>query len=364
MFRATNKTTGEDIIILDEIWEQKVEYLRSLDKENVIVCPGCQQPVRVRAGKFRRWHFAHKHLQNCPYGYESPALLNARAVLYKWLVTKFGEKVSIEKKLGDEYLPRHVDCLVETEKGILAYWIIESGMKPAKRDDLQTGFRKLNVQVNWVFVIDMLREDEASSDSIHLTTTERVFARQTDYDEVRIGDFFIKGESLHYLDPENETMVTYRRLRLIHSPQLYQGQKIQNPIISVLVSPTSGEFVHPGEYEHFEAQRQEKLQLEKEMRERELERQRREEEARLRFSRNIPAPVSKEIPLSQFQIGYQPKNERNDISQHSVVPFRQREGTCKFCGRFTSDWVTFFGKTNECICRNCKDKVKIDFDET
>ena len=363
MFRATNKTTGEDIIILDEIWQQKVKYLRSLDKKNVIVCPGCQQPVRVRAGKLRRWHFAHKHLENCPYGYESPTLLNARAVLYKWLASKFGERVSIEINLGDEYLPRHVDCLVETEKGKFVYWIIDSGMKPAKRDGLQTGFRRLNVGVNWVFVIDMLREDETHSDSIHLTTTERIFARQTDYDEIRIGKISLKGESLHYLDPKNETMVTYRRLRLIHSPQLYQGRKIINSIASVLVSPSNGEFVHPGEYEQLEAQRQEKLQLEKEMMDRELERQKLEEKARLHFAENLSASASNEFSFSQTQIGYQP--QYNQLGErHSGVPFRQREGTCKFCGRITADWVTFYGKTNECICRNCNDKVRINLNET
>ena len=364
MFRATNKTTGEEIIILDETWEQKVEYLRSLDRKNIIICPGCQQPVRVRAGKLRRWHFAHKHLQSCPYGHESPALLNARAVLYKWLKSKFGEKVRIEKNLGDAYLPRHVDCWVETEQGKFAYWIIESGMKPAKRDELQTGFRRLNAQVNWVFVKDMLREDDANLDSIHLTTTERVFARQSAYDEIRIGDIFVGGESLHYLDPESETMVTYRRLRLIHSPQLYQGQKIQNLIVSVLVSPVSGEFVHPGEYEQLEAQRQEKLRLEKEIMERELERQRREEEAHLRFAANFPVLSSNEFSFSQMQINIQPKHEQIDKSQHSGVSFRQREGTCTYCKKITSDWVTFYGKTNECVCRNCKDKVRIDFDET
>lgn len=363
MFRATNKTSGEDIIILDEKWEQKVEYLRSLDRKNVIICPGCQQPVRVRAGRIRRWHFAHKHLQNCPYGYEPPSLLNARAVLYKWLVGKFGEGVSIEKSIDDEYFSRHIDCWVETPKGSFAYWIIESGMKPAKRDALQTGFRKLNVQVNWVFVIDMLREDEANSDSVHLTTTERAFARETDYDEIRVRDTFVKGTSLHYLDPDNEMLVTYRRLRLVHPPQLYQGQKIINPIDSVLVSPASGEFVHPGEYEHLETLRQEKLQIEEDLRKRMFER-RRWEDARSRFVRNVPATAANKRLFSQTQLPYQPTYRRSGESTNATIPFRQREGTCKFCGRLTSDWVTFFGKTNECICRNCKDKVSINLDET
>jgi len=363
MFKAINKKTDEDIIILDEIWEQKIEYLRSLDRKNIILCPGCLQPVRVRAGKLKRWHFAHKHLQNCPYGYESPTLLNARALLYKWLVGKFGEGVSIEKNLEDEYLPRHVDCWVETEKGKFAYWIIDSGIKPGKRDDLQTGFRRLNVQANWIFVIDMLREDETHSDSIHLTTTERVFARQSNYDEVRIEDSYVKGETLHYLDPKNETLVTYRTLRLIHSPQLYRGQKIINPIESVLVSPASGEFVHPGEYEQLEVLRKEKHRLEKNEMVRELERQRREE-GRLRFAASIPETISNESNFSQSQRDYPQKHTQHNESQQSKIQCPQGEGVCKFCRRLTSDWVIFYGKTNECVCRNCIDKVEINLDET
>ena len=330
----------------------------------MILCPGCLQPVRVRAGKLKRWHFAHKHLQNCPYGYEPPALLNARALLYKWLVGKFGEGVSIEKNLGDGHLPRHVDCWVETEKGKFAYWIIESGIKPGKRDALHASFRKLNVQANWIFVIDMLRPDETHSDSIHLTTTERVFARQSNYDEVRIGNNYVKGKTLRYLDSKNETLVTYRKLCLIHSPQLYRGQKITNSIESVLVSPAGGEFVHPGEYEQLKVLRKEKNRLENEAMVRELERQRREKKACLRFSSSFPATISDEFDFSQIQMGSQQKYSQHSEGQQSKVKFMQQEGVCKFCRRVTSDWVTFYGKTNECICRNCKDKVGINLDET
>ena len=113
MYKAINIQDGTDIVILDSRWKDAVDSLRSLDRQGVLLCQGCKQPLRLRAGEVRRWHFAHKHLANCSYGHESPELLNARAVLYEWLVTKFGEKVTIEKKVDGGHFSRPVDCWVE-----------------------------------------------------------------------------------------------------------------------------------------------------------------------------------------------------------------------------------------------------------
>ena len=338
MFKAKNTTTKEDIIILDTKWIGRVKYLRLLDRGNMLVCPGCEQPVRVRAGRTRRWHFAHKHLLNCSYGYESPAVLNARAVLYRWLVSKFGEGVRIEKDIDAGLLPRHIDCWVETEKGNFAYWIIGSRMKPQKRDDIWAGFSKLKVSVNWIFVIDMLREDDFHSDSIHLTTTEREFACQTDFDEIRIANEFVTGNSLHYLDPTNETIITYRGLRIIHAPQLYRGRKIENELASVLVSPVSGEFVHPGEHEQLELRRQEKIQLENEQRERESK--------ITEFHEHLVSIKS----LQEYSLSpkVQPQHERQE--QYLT---REVKVVCILCGQITADYWYLNRADNTCKCREC-----------
>ena len=262
-------------------------------------------------------------------------------MLYKWLVSKFGEGVSIEKDIDEGLLPRHVDCWVETDKVSLAYWIIGSGMKPQKRDNIWTGFNRLKVQVNWVFVIDMLREDDTDSDRIHLTTTEREFACQSDYDEIRIGNDFMKGKSLHYLDPKSETIITYRGLRKIHSPQLYQGRKIENEIASVLVSPVSGEFVHPGEHEQLELFRQEIIQLENEKRERE----RKIAESDERLASKIKMPEYSISPKIQPQYERQEEQEQ----YHS----REEKAVCILCGQITDDYWYLNRADNTCKCREC-----------
>ena len=110
MFSAAHILTGEQIVILDPRWRSALADWRNLCATDRLTCAVCRQPVWARAGTKKRWHFAHKHLSDCPSSHESPELLQARAVLYEWLVSKFGPgAVQIEKTLSDSdtSLPRH-----------------------------------------------------------------------------------------------------------------------------------------------------------------------------------------------------------------------------------------------------------------
>jgi len=59
------------------------------------------------------------------------------------------------------------------------------------------------------------------------------------------------GKSLHYIDSDNNKVVTYRALRLEHAPQQYGGHSRYSMLEELLVSPATGEFVHPGEHQLF-----------------------------------------------------------------------------------------------------------------
>src|SRR5512145_1200795 len=93
MYKAVFLQTGEEIIILHPYWRKRIEQLRVMDRADLLVCQGCRQPLRVKAGEMKRAHFAHKHLKACSYGSESPEILNARAVLYEWLLKEFDPEV-------------------------------------------------------------------------------------------------------------------------------------------------------------------------------------------------------------------------------------------------------------------------------
>lgn len=262
MYKSVDVRDGSDVVILDPKWLRAIENLRALDRQDFLVCQGCNQPVRVRTGVERRLRFAHKHLLNCNYTDESPALRNARAVLYKWLVSKFGENVTIEKRIASEEFFRPVDCWIEKDSKIFAYWIFDTAFKPEKRHLLQSGFVKLDVCANWIFVHQMLRTETDYPDNLILTTTAREFAVRSEYDAIAEKGFSI-GKTLHYLDADAHQIITFRGLHLFHEPQVYQGCRFASNLEQVLVSPKNGELVHAREYERLKQHRIEQAALEK-----------------------------------------------------------------------------------------------------
>ena len=155
--------------------------------------------MRVRAGRYKRWHFAHKHLENCPYENEPPVLLQTRAVLYEWLVEKFTPgSVTLEKKLEHTELPRHIDCWVNAGTQNFAYWIFETRKSPRIRQMLHNGFSWGTAQVTYLFVADLLSLDPLRLDHLYLTTTERAFMAETTYDRQMHKEQGILGRSLHF----------------------------------------------------------------------------------------------------------------------------------------------------------------------
>ncbi len=252
MFKAINKQTEQEVIILDSQWEKQIDQLRSLDKQDLLCCQECSEPVRVRAGEIKRWHFAHKKLEDCQYGKESTALLHSRALLYRWLASKFGPALCLEKKLDNVDLPRAIDCWIEEDNRKIAYWIVDRSIKPAIRCQLEHAFIENDISVHWVFTYDMLRLHEEQLDTLLLTTTERELLQQTEYDEILNQDTCRYGRSLHYLDYKNERLITLRQLSLDHPPQIYSGDRKETALTEMKVKKTGGELWHPGEYEEIQ----------------------------------------------------------------------------------------------------------------
>jgi len=335
MYKALHLPSRQEIISLDPRWRPQVAYLRALDQRDALVCLSCEQPVRLRAGKIKRWHFAHKHLQNCPFERESPALLNARAILYHWVVETFEvENVTVEKNPEIPELPRAIDCWVEKDDLHLAYWIFDRRMPPDERNYLKLSVEKLGVPIQWIFISEMLHEDsELASNRLYLTTTERAFMQMSAFDQAWQTHFEQLGKSLHYLDTEQETLITYRNLNAIHPPQVYAGTRLVHPLREILVDIANGEFIHPGETERLQKRRSE------------IEAQADAAEQRLQKAQDIfrrGSLANEGTPLPEHKPGNQPY---------------ERQGTCRICGKQTTDWITYFGLTKECICRECKDRA-------
>ena len=334
MYKAINIRDGSDVILLDSRWSDALDSLRSLDRQDTLICQGCKQPLRVRAGEVRRRHFAHKHLRNCNHGHDSPELLNARAVLYEWLVVKSGGKVEIEKEICNDHSLRPADCWIERETGSVAYWIVDAAMKPQFRETVQSDFRKTGVTVNYVFISQMLREDKSEAECIHLTTTEREFMNKSAYDDLAEKRYLV-GKSLHYLDADNGSLITYRGLQCIHEPQLYKGCKQSHALSLVLLDAQTGEFIHPGEDERLKKFQREQIEQEK----------RRQQ---------LPASTGNYSYASSYVTREQLTEKKSALERPD------RESICEICGKKTPEdkWWTFSGITGLCKCKDCLQQGK------
>ncbi len=328
MFKCLNKSTGREVVILDPEWtaEAAIGNLREAGRLDQLACQGCRQSVRIRAGEERRPHFAHKHLSDdCVYEDESSDLRSTRAVLYEWLVSKYGDAVTIEKKFDDEGLLRPVDCWVEKGSKIFAYWIFASGMKPEDRDWLKYVTFAHEENVNWLFTSGMMKIDTENPRRLSLTTTERDFMKPSAYDDELEGKSYNADvkQSLHYLNADSRTLTTYRNLLPFHKPQVYAGDKRTSSLSELMISPANGEFVHPGEHEMLLEQRKEAAALK---------------------------AMRKEIEARRHE---QHMNPSQELVHPAPAP-NAKEGTCIHCGKRTTDYWYFDGATGECECNDCK----------
>ena len=342
MYKAIHCQTNEEIIILHPDWLKRIQQLREMDRADCLVCQGCRQPLRVKAGPRKRPHFAHKHLQACSYGNESPEILNARAVLYEWLVMLFGSAVTLEKELPGAGLPRPVDCWVEGRSGPFAYWIIESGIRLEPREAILAAFRGLKVNVQWVFLQAMLNEEKKEFHSLLLTPTERAFLQTTPFDELLAGAGEV-GQSLHYLDADKGAVTTYRGLKLHHRPNWYKGLKKTTRLGEMLASSANGEFLHPGEREKLAKfrQRQQRLEVKRKAFEQRHE----------NWNDNLsvqPLPSPPEV------------RQREKLQSGETGFWGAEELPCAQCGQLTTDyWSTFFDENGRklCRCRDCLNRT-------
>lgn len=342
MYKAVSIQTGEEIIILSPQWRKKIAQLREMDHRDELVCQGCRQPLRVKAGEIKRAHFAHKHLKACSYGSESPEILNARAVLYEWLLREFSShasggsalpSVTVEKVVAGAHLPRPIDCWVETESGPVAYWIVETGIKIQPREAILFALGQMGASVHFIMLNPMLNEKREEFDSLLLTPTERAFLKETEFDQSLAGASE-PGKTLHYLDVNSAVLTTYRNLVLFHAPNWYKGVKKASRLLTVRASRVDGGFVHRGEADRQRTYRQ---------------RMERREEKRKKYQEREMAWSTRAISRSQDGGG-----EMISPDHGFCEPL-----PCVICGQITMDyWSTFTEPSGRrlCRCRECLER--------
>ena len=161
VFKAIDTETDQPVVSLDAKTEEQVSKLRQKGHSDQLQCQTCKEKVRLRAGERRRPHFAHKTLANCPTKNESAEMLEARAVLYDLLKTKFSDAVTIEKRLDGSTLPRPIDCWIEHQELKVAYWLIEGRLSEEDQLTISSTVAKLHASLVWVFLSTVIKRAES-----------------------------------------------------------------------------------------------------------------------------------------------------------------------------------------------------------
>ncbi len=349
MFRAQNKLNGNFLISIDTVWFNQREALVNICQADQVVCPYCKEPVRLRAGNYRRWYFAHKTLLNCPFTHESPIVLEARAALYEWLLTKIHNKpgwsVDVEIPTDDPSMKKRVDCLLKSQSRTFAYIIFDKGVKLETRMNLQSQIRQKGWHLNALFAMDFFKPANYPN-SVMLSTTERDFLTITEFDLCdEIGRE--RYGSLFYINGKTRQVKIIRRAALMHPPQTFEGEIFDEELQKVLIAPKTGELVLPGEYEQLQALKEARRAQEQ-----------RDKEHRERILQEHLAMMKKTETLSERTGGktlkqtvLEPPPENNQQTQ-AALPI------CLICHQPSSDWWYYDGITNTCKCQNCSDRNK------
>ena len=349
MFRAIHIKGNREITSIDPMWDKNLSNLRKISRSGDIVCPGCKQPVVVKAGMIRIRHFAHREKSNCHYHSGSSALLSARAILYEYLCGKFGNIVTIEKEFEKDENLRPIDCFVESADTKIAYWIFDKNVRPEKRYKIRSAIQRKTPNIVWIFLSSFIRGN--MENEIQLSTTERSFLKKTQYDISRKG--YRIGYTLHFLDPKKEQLLTYRLLRNTHGPQIYHGVLRRNRISEVLVLRITGEFVHPGEHEEYEKIEERKEEKRKRDKELIVEREREKGSSNIEFKTLIDIEAN-ETDVDKID----DKLEFDEKSIEFIDKIKIEKTICEFCGKEKefSEWWSRNGKKNTCKCNDCARK--------
>lgn len=343
MYKAVNRLTGEEYLVLHPQWRERVHELRALSQAGLAACQACQQPVVLRAGNRKRMHFAHRHLRGCSLAEPSGPVMEGIAVLYDWMYRLAPGDVQAEVLLPG--LPRPLDLARTAEDGRrIAYWIVDRLLRSDQRERIAQTLSDGGYEVVWVMLERILRLDDAQPGKrkrqawLRLSPCERACMRQTPYDEIGRENRLLPqefGSTLYYLDAGNAAIRAFRSLERVHPPNIFSGRE-ESCALSDLRLDERGEFCFPGE------------------------------KARLARSRGRAVQFRETVQrwLGPRQGVVQPRlaEPGDEVPQPRVrdagMGVRLRAVRCVHCGQVTEDWWTAWDEQGERLgkCRSCLEK--------
>lgn len=323
MFVALEVSTERRVTSLDPVWIEDIGSLRQSVTEGRLVCPGCRQPLTLRAGALRRTHFAHRHLSDCPHDRSSPEVCEARAQLYLRLSALYPDAVDLEVPLpGSE---RQIDLRVRLpDMPAFAYWIFDRS--PRNRDRILAG--SPGMLDHFVFTQSSLRLGSPAPNVLLLSAAQRDMIREGPYDER-----FAPGGHLFFLNTEDRTVMVHRGLTLMHAPAHFRSERYSTFALSeAVLCGRSGEIVSPTEVTEWTEWKLEQERLVA-------------GSSRLSFDRS---------PRPRIAASRTSKDSGPVEGAHPVPP--RPPARCVRCGVLTRDWSVQGIKEGTCTCQTCADQ--------
>ncbi len=150
--------------------------LERLAADKSFFCPVCGNAVKMKLGKFKRWHFAHVHLAQCensPGGRESEGHLEAKRQLFTRL-EETGEHVLVEPYLAD--LRQRPDLLVTGNSGRTAIEYQNSIVDSAVIQNRIKNYRRAGIESIWLLGENHLKR--LAANRYRITNFHWLFAQQ------------------------------------------------------------------------------------------------------------------------------------------------------------------------------------------
>jgi hypothetical protein len=331
-------SSGRDHVSVDISNQNRATYYR-LARDGELMCPECLQQLWFKAGEQKIYHFAHKDLGACSLEKQSERLIHARAILYLLVRSRFAGCVRTEVKV--EGVPRCLDVLVEwAPERKFGYWIIEGRFN--QRLEAWRTLERDNISVNWVFLADVMRRNGKTQDFLNLTPTERDLKSHSRFSQAYWPAPGGSPFSLHYLDVDASTIITFRAIYPTAHSQVHTGHEVHSPVADILIADENGEIFHPGELQLLgETRTRWALKNKKELEQRQEElRLQKEAERRWLEEREAARAAKKDHPTSKEPVAF-------------ASPYDQPVLKCVLCGRSTADWAVKLPYGAGCKCKSC-----------
>lgn len=327
MLTARDNRNDSILALPDFEGPAELEGLRELTRAGTIVCPGCREPLWLRAGEKRCAHFAHRVLANCPHTHVSMAILEARRLLYLF----FQERIQRGKLVGPIELEPVVPALPDGvrvdlilrrgAKPSVAIVLLEAGLKPDVRWALRSSLQRHGFLLRPVFLSATLKQKKDAAEVFLLSTTQRELTHKSPFG-LEEDDWGVR-DSLHFVDCEHANWISLRGLHLDHPPQGFSAHTVKrSPMSELLWSEGQGEWTHPAE---------------------------------ARAKRGSP-PAPSAVELMPLRLRGKVAARAKLIAPPAVrePPSWMTDGlVCSGCEVRTNDWQTATPGADRCICKAC-----------